>query len=336
MFFSKLILSIALLFAFFLPANNGIEEDLKQLDEHFAGNFGVYIKYLNDETVIDYDADRDWYLASTVKIPIGIAILQRVEDGELSLDDSLTLQESDFVDGSGDLINQPPGSTYTVQELMIRMIRDSDSTATDMLIRMLGQKSLNEQISSRIMAEGIGEITTILQVRHDAFAEINEKAHELTNLDIINLRGYSSLDARYQAFLDLFSLERDEADAPTLLDAFERYYERGLNKGHLTSMGNILEKLHEGEYLNEEHTNFLLDIMESVTTGERRIKANLPEGSAFAHKTGTQIGRSCNMGIVNPRRNSPVIIAVCIENYHAVSEAEEIFMHIGAILSEYL
>jgi beta-lactamase class A len=333
---SKFILAITFFVALFLPVSNGLEEDLKTLDDQFSGNFGVYIKYLNNGTEINHDADRDWYLASTVKIPIAIAILQRVEDGELSLEDTLTLQESDFVDGSGDLIDQEPGSTYTVGELLERMIRDSDSTATDMLIRMLGQDSFNQQVRSRIMPDGMGEITTILQVRYDAYAEISDEARNLTNLDIINLRGYTPLEARYQAFLDLFSLDEDDVNAPTLVDAFERYYERGLNSGYLTAMGEMLEKLHEGEYLNEEHTNMLLDTMESVTTGDRRIKANLPEGASFAHKTGTQIGKSCNIGIVNARQDNPVVVAVCIENYFAVSEAEEIFMEIGAILSEYL
>jgi beta-lactamase class A len=51
------------------------------------------------------------------------------------------------------------------------------------------------------------------------------------------------------------------------------------------------------------HTALVLDAMERITTGDRRIKAGLPAGVSFAQKTGTQISRACNVGVVHPRED---------------------------------
>lgn len=316
--------------------NSNLESELKQLDDSFSGKIGVYVKYLNSGEVYEHATDRDWYLASTVKIPIGIAILQRVESGDFSLDDTITLQESDFVDGSGDLMFQEPGTDYTVRELMKRMLRDSDSTATDMLIRFLGEESLNEQVKESIMPQGIGAITTIMQVRYDAYSEITPDAQKLTNLDIVDLKEVSPLSDRYLALLEKLSISEENVESKSIVDAFLRYYTRGINSGSLSAMGSILEKLHKGDYLTDENTEILLDIMKSVNTGDRRIKAGLPEGAQFAHKTGTQIGRSCNMGIVNPDADNPVVVAACAENYTSLRQAEEAFQKVGELVSENL
>lgn len=314
-----------------------LEDQFKQIDDEFSGNLGVYVKHLGNGTTINYDADRHWYLASTVKIPIGIVILQKVEDGELSLDDELVLKQSDFVDGSGDLLWQEPGTSYTILELMRRMIRDSDSTATDMLIRLIGEQELNDHIRERIVSDGLEPITTILQVRYDAYGEIHEATANLTNMNIIELKGVTPLASRLDELLRILSITEEEIYVNTIPDAFELYYLRRLNSGTLESMGVMLERLADGEYLNDENTEILIDIMKSVTTGANRIQAGFPEGTAFAHKTGTQIGRACNMGIVYPLNDAdPIVVAACAENYNDLPEAERVLEQVGRLVTENL
>ncbi|MEX0661368.1 MAG: serine hydrolase [Balneolaceae bacterium] len=310
-----------------------LQDQLKQIDDEFSGSVGVYVKHLGDGATVNYQTDRDWYLASTVKIPIGIAILQKVEEGELSLDDELVVKESDFVDGSGDLMWQDPGISYSLLELLTRMIRDSDSTATDILIRFLEEEKLNEHIRERIISDGIEPITTILQVRYDAYGEIHENAANLTNMNIIELKGVTPMASRFDELLRILEINENDILVNSIPDAFEQYYQRKLNSGSLEAMGVMLEKLAEGEYLNEEHTTILLDIMKSVTTGTRRIQAGLPDGTEFAHKTGTQIGRACNMGIVYLEDKDPVVVAACAENYGELREAEEVFEKVGRTVS---
>lgn len=314
-----------------------LNDRIERLDEETPGNLGVYIKDLGDDRTLSYNSDRYWYLASTIKIPVAIAVLQKVEEGELSLDDKLTLRESDFVDGSGDLLWQEPGTEYTVRTLITKMLRNSDSTATDMLIRLLGEEEFNLQVREAIVSEGLEPITTILQVRYEAYGEMHENAENLTNMDFIRLKGVAPGGERLDELLRMMSAEPQNLNVDTIEEAFERYYERGLNSGKLTAMGILLERLMEGELLSETHTELLLEIMEGVTTGDRRIKAGLPEGTRFAHKTGTQVRRACNVGIVEPEGNnekSPVVVAACVEKYDALEDAEQALRGVGEAITE--
>ncbi|MGM0545405.1 MAG: serine hydrolase [Bacteroidota bacterium] len=324
---------------FFIPTNlldSELEDRFRDIDENFSGNIGVYVKDLKSDKTVDYNADRDWYLASTIKIPLAIDLLQRVEAGEISLDDELVLEESDYVDGSGDLQNQEPGTTYTVLELIENMIKDSDSTATDMLIRLLGEEKFNERIRNNIVAD-IHPVTTILQVRYDAYGKLHKRAANLSNLDYMDLKTFSPLSERLEEFIRLIEVEKSELKQDSIVDAFETYYQSKKNSGKLTAMGTMIERLAEGELLNEEHTELLIDIMTGTFTGDNRIKAGLPDGADFAHKTGTQIGRSCNIGLMIPEggdHEDGTVVATCSEKYGPLQEAEEAMAKVGQSLSD--
>ncbi|REL39175.1 serine hydrolase [Rhodohalobacter sp. SW132] len=315
--------------------NSGLQEKLQQIDDEFSGDVGVYIKNLEDGQIVNHNGDQRWYLASTTKIPVAIAILKKVEDGELSLDDELTLQDSDKVDGAGDMHWQDAGSVYTIRTLLEKMMKDSDSTATDMLIRYIGEEELNQFIQDELVSEGIERITTILQVRYEAYGELHENAENLTNLDIIRLRGISNMSERLDELVRIMDVDRDELNAENIVDAFYKYYDGGLNSGTMEAMSVMLERLVEGEYLNEENTDLLIEIMEVIATGDHRIKAGLPEGIRFAQKTGTLIGRACNVGVIYPQQDQkPIVVSVCAKDYNQLSDAENAFQRIGMVISE--
>lgn len=314
-----------------------LEQRIAELDREMTGSLGVYIRHLGQGWSVGHRADRDWYLASTIKIPLGIALMQRAEAGELSLDEELTLTEADFVDGSGELLWRDPGEQFTLIELNRRSIRDSDSTATDLLIGYLGTDRLNELVAEFSEPGTFGRITPILQVRHDAWSEVHPDARQLTNLDFIELSTERDATRRHAMVLEKLAIDADQADAGSTREAFRRYYETGDNSGNLELFGRLLERLVRGELLDEQHTDLLLDIMESVTTGDRRLKAGLPERIALAHKTGTQIDRACHVGIVNPRSpDDAVIIMACARDYDNLNEAEKAFAEIGRALGERL
>jgi beta-lactamase class A len=314
-----------------------LEDLIARVDKNTAGNIGVYVKIAGDDRTLTYNADKNWYLSSIIKVPLAIAVLQRAEAGDFSLEDKLTLQESDFVDGAGDLLSQSPGTTYTIAELIDKMLRNSDSSATDMLMRLIGEEAFNEQIRQEMVPEGFNPITTILQVRYDAYSELHENVLNLTNKDILYVHSTRSRPERLRRLVERMAINRNELKASSIEEAFERYYKRGLNSAKLESMGILLERLYNGELLSEEHTDFLLSSMEAITTGDRRIKAGLPKGTRFAQKTGTQIESAGNVGIIFPNGNQgkkPVIVAVYVENFGNINEAEKAFELVGRLLAE--
>jgi beta-lactamase class A len=317
----------------------GLEKQIRQLDQNMAGDLGVYIKISGDSLSLGYNADSYWYLSSTIKVPLAIAVLQKVENGEISLGDEIILQESDFVDGAGDLLRQKPGTSYTVAELIEKMVKDSDSSATDMLMRLLGEEEFNMQIRQSMVPDGFNRITPILQVRYDAYSEFHENASRLSNLDIIYVHSTRSRPERLKRLIERMAINETDLKAKSIEEAFKLYYRRELNSSTLEAFGILLERLQNGELLSDEHTDFLLKIMESITTGDRRIKAGLPGNVRFAQKTGTQIESACNVGIIYPESTKgiqPVIIAACVRDFGDIAEAEKTFEYIARLIANTL
>lgn len=311
-----------------------LKSRIESIDGESPARLGVHVRHLGDGKAVSHRADRPWYLASTVKIPLAVAIMQRVEDGKLSLEKELELQESDWVDGSGELLYKDPGARFSVDELIGRSLRDSDSSATDMLIRLIGEDSFNDQIRERMDIQDFGPITTILQVRYDAWAEVHPGVVDLTNMDFIDLKTVGR-DERYHLVLEKLGIGAGQTHATGMREAFERYYARGINSGSLKVFGSLLERLVKGELINEAHTARLLDHMENITTGDKRIKAGLPEGTPFAQKTGTQVARACNVGVLHPRDPAKaVVVTACVEGHDDLADAEAVFRQLGQALTE--
>lgn len=308
-------------------------DKIRTLDKNTKGSLGVYMKNLKTGEELDYHADQKWYLASLVKVPLAIAVLKAAENKQFSLKDELELKKSDYVDGSGDMLFVDPGSRHSIGKLVQKSVQDSDSTATDMLMRKLGVDAFNQQIRDDMGVNALGPFTTILQVRYDAFAELHQDAKKLSNIDYVEIRSADAYPARVDMFRKKLNLKKEQLKAPTLEEAFARYYRKGLNEGTLKAVGLLMERLVTGKLLNREHTNLLLDHMESVTTGDKRLKGGLPTGTAFAQKTGTQVDRACNMGITNPRDLSKaVVIVVCAAGFGELEHAEKSFSSIAGIL----
>lgn len=64
-------------------------------------------------------------------------------NGKITLKDTVSLKSSEKVRGSKILGNKPPGSVFTVEELLEPMITQSDNTAANVLIDFLGFDTLN-------------------------------------------------------------------------------------------------------------------------------------------------------------------------------------------------
>ena len=304
------------------------------IDTDMPGELGVLVRALDDGSEVAHQADRPWYLSSTIKVPLAIAVLQQVQAGRLSLDERVVLSEDDFVDGAGDLLWHPAGTRHSIAELIERSIRDSDSVATDMLLRKLGEDGFNRIVASWGIA-GFGPITTILQVRYDAYGHLHPKVATLDNMDLVKLRNADPGAPRLAALVRTLGVEPGELSAPDIETAFERYYASGRNSATLPAFATLLERLVRGQLLDQAHTALLLGHMQAIGTGDRRIAAGLPPGTPFAQKTGTQLDRACNVGIVHPTDvERALVVVACAERFGELARAEQAFRALGAAIAD--
>lgn len=109
-------------------------------------------------------------LASMVKLYVLYAVCDAIEDRRLAWDTSLTLRQGDRTGGSGSLGGRQPGVKVTVREAATLMMHISDNTATDLLIRTLGQA----EIARSIAATGIsapGRLDPLPTIKQDLWLE---------------------------------------------------------------------------------------------------------------------------------------------------------------------
>jgi beta-lactamase class A len=303
-----------------------LEEEVR-LASRSGGELGLYVKELSSGEVFSAGGERSWYLASGVKVPVAIELLRRTERGALSLEESVQLKESDFIDGTGETNFQKPGAKLKLGYLLEQMIIHSDNTATDLLLRKLGLAQVNSLVES-LVPEGFGKITTLADVRRHAYSGLHPQAMELANSDLRRVGEVRGDSERIRILASLLPIDPEEAD---LGASFAAYYAGGLNSGTLLSMCELLRKLTEGEALGSLGTKKLLGIMERVETGRRRIKAGLGPEFVWAHKTGTQYERACDFGIAW-RRSDPdrkVIVAACASGFATTAKAEAALRRLG-------
>lgn len=106
----------------------------------------VFLLDLDNGAYVDIAGSEAMPAASTIKTPILVAFLQAVDAGLLQLDQPLVMRQEQIVGGSGEMQAQPAGTQYRALEVATEMIVNSDNTATNMLIELLGgPEALNQK-----------------------------------------------------------------------------------------------------------------------------------------------------------------------------------------------
>jgi beta-lactamase class A len=130
-------------------------------------------------------SDRVLPAASTIKLPILIALFQDIDAQKIKLTEQLTISDRTIAGGSGDLRNKKPGSQVSVIVAATKMMTISDNTATNILIDRLGGKAA---LNQRFRTWGL-KVTTINQPLPDLKGTNTTTAKELTRSILAIQRG---------------------------------------------------------------------------------------------------------------------------------------------------
>lgn len=122
-----------------------LTERLQKEAVRHSGRVAIYLKDLKSNRAWTYQADQLFPSASLIKVPIMAAIFAKIQKGELSLPDRLTLRRRHRTGGSGSIKWHRDGSQFTVQHLLGKMIDESDNTAARILIETVGMGYLQQQ-----------------------------------------------------------------------------------------------------------------------------------------------------------------------------------------------
>jgi beta-lactamase class A len=158
-----------------------LNHDVRKLAARLPAANALEVMDLSTGYVVGFNAGKSMPAASTIKVPVMVAVFRELADGRFDLEHRMTLLARDKDWGSGELCDAPVGTTYPVSELVTKMIDISDNTATNMLIRLVGLHAIN----GTMLDLGLEHTTLSDDVRTEGWSirtELRTSPHDLVHL----------------------------------------------------------------------------------------------------------------------------------------------------------
>ncbi|MDQ3821469.1 MAG: class A beta-lactamase, subclass A2 [Acidobacteriota bacterium] len=124
------------------PSPDSLRVRVEKISKDAQGRVGASILVLETGETVSVGGDQKFPMQSVYKFPIGITVLSRVDNGALKLDQKVRVEKSDLVPSNAHspIRDKYPqgGVEFSLRELLRYMIVESDGTACDVLLRVLG------------------------------------------------------------------------------------------------------------------------------------------------------------------------------------------------------
>ncbi len=140
-----------------LPKQQKLVEKMETMVASASGTYAVEVFHLDTGERFGIHEHAVVTGASILKVPAMATVLRQAATGVLSLDDMVTLQESDRRLGSGPLQYVVAGTAFTYNRLIGEMGRTSDNTAWVMVNRSMGRSTISQTMKDLQMNESIYE-----------------------------------------------------------------------------------------------------------------------------------------------------------------------------------
>lgn len=192
--------------------------------------------------------------ASMIKLVVLAALLDKVAAGEINLAAQVEVTSSDIVSGTGTVQDDGPG-TYELQELARRMIADSDNTATNVIVDLIGMDAVNEE-ASKLGLTG----TAMARKMMDVVAADQGMRNRMTSDDaatVLNLIATGKLVNEQMSELAMSFLLQQTINAG-LTDAIPA----GVQVAHKT--GELNQAEHDGGVVLAAHPYVLVVMTEGI------------------------------------------------------------------------
>jgi beta-lactamase class A len=290
---------ISILFAFSLYAliissvsaqENPLKMKIDGIIKSSKCSVGVAVKCIEDNETFLFNDSIKYPMQSVFKFPLALAVLDRVDKGQFTLDKTITLEQNDLLPNTWSPLREkyPYGSEITLSDLISYTVSESDNNGCDKLFQLLGGPP-----------------------------EVNAYIHK------IGISGINITD-----------------DEKAMHQDWNVQFKNWCNP---SAMLGLLEKLQNGTCLSKSSNDFLLKIMTETSTGPKRIKGLLPEGTVVAHKTGSSgendegISAATNdAGIVTlPNGNHVIIVVFVSMSRDNESARDEIIANISKAAWDY-
>jgi len=121
-------------------------KEIKRYLESKEGNYSFYFEDLKSGYTYGFNEYVKMPAAGCIKVPIAMALMKEIENGSITLDDKVNIGDEDKVSGFFGIIHEFSDRDYTIKELLIAMLIQSDNTAACKIINTIGIDKVNSII----------------------------------------------------------------------------------------------------------------------------------------------------------------------------------------------
>lgn len=140
-------------FQAFAQTTNDLRQQLNQIIAAKNATVGISIKSIEDKDTLSINGNLKAPLMSVFKFHIALTVLNKVDEGKLSLDQKFFIKKKDLHEDIWSPMREdfPEGNMYlTLDKLLRYMVSHSDNNGCDLLIDLVGgtkviQKFINKQ-----------------------------------------------------------------------------------------------------------------------------------------------------------------------------------------------
>ncbi|MTV82673.1 serine hydrolase [Secundilactobacillus folii] len=230
-----------------------------------SGRTSVYVRNLQTKRPVVMH-NRQQRSASVIKLFIMIAVFRQIKLGRLSASQMVTIPKQDRVGGTGVLASQST-KQLSVNQLLTLMIRNSDNTATNVLIDQLGGlRPVNTEI------QRLGCTQTVLQRKMLDYQALKNGKDNLTSVaDVGHVLGklyqHQILGNPYDAqMLQLLRHNANQSKIPTLINQKAIIYNK---TGEFPDYG----VQNDAAIVKKGHQAFVAVVLSENGAQNRQIKA---------------------------------------------------------------
>ena len=122
-------------------------KEIKKYLESRIGKYSFFFEDLGSGYVYGYNEKLQMVAAGCMKLPIAVSLIKAVEDGKTDFMKKIKIEGSDKVYGTG-IIHEFNERECTVFELLVAMLIQSDNTAANKIVDIVGIEQINKDIKA--------------------------------------------------------------------------------------------------------------------------------------------------------------------------------------------
>ncbi|HTH51003.1 MAG TPA: class A beta-lactamase [Pyrinomonadaceae bacterium] len=166
-----------------------LEKQFAMIAEAAKGKVGAAAVVLETGDAALLNADGHYPMQSVYKLPIAMAMMDSIRRGEHDLDEKIGVTPEDFVrPGQASVLRDknPNGGEFTIRELMRLALVESDGTASDVLLRVLGGPAEVDAYLRQIGIRDMKVVNTEKEIGRDWQTQYENWATPLAAVELLH------------------------------------------------------------------------------------------------------------------------------------------------------